>query len=375
MRPAGFRREGIGSRFPLPLGPLLGRPRGEFRWPGETWLAFETGRAAIGWLLDALGLGAGDRALLPAYICDAAVAPFNLRGVGVDFYRVRPDLVPDGADAAARLTPATRLLMVVHYFGFPAERGVLGTLPVAPHLIRLEDWVQSALSEGALESDGFGEYRVLAFHKILPLPDSGLLIRRAGVPAPPHTPPLRAPRPGFFGRRLVAKALKSVAVALSGGAPRPLYRPLFDAAERAAGGGVPARMSSLSRRMLERTAVSHVVARRRDNFRWLADALARGSGVSLLRKDLPDGVCPLGLPLRVANRDRVLHHLIANRVYAPVHWRLPEAVDPAAFPEAAKLAAEEITLPVDQRYGRDEMAYVARTLAEGVRRGEEGGKG
>jgi dTDP-4-amino-4,6-dideoxygalactose transaminase len=265
--------------------------------------------------------------------------------------------------------------LVVHYFGFPIEEQVLNRMPEAEGLIRVEDYVQGSLTERALEPGSFGDYRVLAFHKVLPLPDSGLLIRRGDVPEPPNAPSLGPPRWGFFGRRLLAKTLKALSVALMGGAPRPLYRPLFDAAERAAGAGVPARMSSLTRRMLERTEVSQVVGRRRDNFRWLADALPPTSGVSLLRKDLPEGVCPLGLPVRVANRDRVLDHLIANRVYAPIHWRLPEAVGAAAFPEAAQLSAEEITLPVDQRYGRAEMDFVARTLLEGVRRGEKEGEG
>jgi hypothetical protein len=77
----------------------------------------------------------------------------------------------------------------------------------------------------------------------------------------------------------------------------------------------------------------------------------------------------------VARREGVLSHLIAHRVYAAVHWRLPEAVDPAAFPEAAALANEEITLPIDQRYGRVEMGFVARTLEEAVRRVGRGGEG
>jgi hypothetical protein len=62
-------------------------------------VATETGRAAIGWLVEALGLGPGDRALLPAYVCDAAVDAFLVRGVATDFYRVGLDLRPDGADA------------------------------------------------------------------------------------------------------------------------------------------------------------------------------------------------------------------------------------------------------------------------------------
>ncbi|MDP3937144.1 MAG: DegT/DnrJ/EryC1/StrS family aminotransferase [Deltaproteobacteria bacterium] len=373
MKHAGYRREGIGSRFPLDLPALLGPARDEFRWRDDRCVALETGRAAIGWLIDALGLGPGDRALLPAYVCEAAVAPFRLRGVDLDFYRVGANLVPDGEDATSRLTPRTRLLMVVHYFGFPASREALSGMPEAENLVRLEDWVQGPLSAGALADESFGDYRVLAWHKILPVPDSGLLIRGAGVPPPPHSPPLRAPRAAFFGRRLVAKSLKALAVKITGGAPRGLYRPLFDAAESAAGAGAPVRMSRFSRRLIERLPLGAIVRRRRENFRRLADALSDLPSLTLLRSDLPEGVCPLGLPVRLPDRDRVLARLVAARIYPPVHWALPAEVDPAAFPEEAALAAEELTLPVDQRYGAEEMDFIAGQLREALAREGQGG--
>lgn len=375
MSVAGFRREGIGSRFPLEPGALLGPARGEFHWPASNGAGLETGRAAIGWLLDALGLGPGDRALLPAYLCDAAVAPFRRRGVGLDFYRVSASLEPDGEDACARVTPATRLFMIVHYFGFPLRREILSRMPRNPDLVRLEDWVQSPLSAGALSEESFGEYRVIAWHKVLPLPDSGLLLRRPDVPPPPNSPPLPPPRLVFFGRRLLAKTIKAITVRLFGGAPRDLYRPLFDAAERAADTGVPGRMSQISRRILERMPLASIVTRRRENFRGLAAALSDVSGVTLLRSELPEGVCPLGLPLRVSHRDAVLGHLVRARIYAAVHWALPAEVDRAAFPESASLSDEEITLPVDQRYGAEEMAFIARTLREAVSRARPAGGG
>ncbi len=366
MSERGYLREGIGSRIPLDLGALARAPREPFPWPPRPWVALETGRAAIGWLIEALGLGSGDRALLPAYICDAAVAPFRARGVPVDFYRVGEDLVPDAADARARMTPRTRLFLVVHYFGFPIDGRVLAGMPSGGSLVRLEDWVQGSLSRGAYAAEGWGACRVLAYHKVIGVPDSGLLVMRPDAPPPPHAPPLGAPRAAFFGRRLAAKALKAVAVALAGGAARPLYRPLFDAAEEAANCGVLSRMSGLSRRILDRTSASAIVARRRENFRRLERALRDVEGVRMLRTDLPEGVCPLGLPIRVARRDAVLAGLLSRRVYAAVHWRLAAGVDPGKHPEAALLAAEEITLPVDQRYDGENMDYVAGALRESL---------
>jgi hypothetical protein len=50
--------------------------------------------------------------------------------------------------------------------------------------------------------------------------------------------------------------------------------------------------------------------------------------------------------------------LVANRVYPPVHWDFPKEVDLESFPESARLAKEELTLPIDQRYSLRHMDVI-----------------
>lgn len=77
---------------------------------------------------------------------------------------------------------------------------------------------------------------------------------------------------------------------------------------------------------------------------------------------LQDGTVTLGYANRLKNRDVVIDKLAAHRIFAPVHWLLPDEVDRNKFPESAKLADSLLTLPIDQRYGPDEMNYIADIL-------------
>ena len=91
-----------------------------------------------------------------------------------------------------------------------------------------------------------------------------------------------------------------------------------------------------------------------------------GNRVESLFDHLPDGSVPLGYVIRLKNRDTVKEKLAANRIFAPIHWSLPQEVDRKRFPDSKMLADSLLTLPIDQRYGPDEMNYIADTLKKMV---------
>lgn len=69
---------------------------------------------------------------------------------------------------------------------------------------------------------------------------------------------------------------------------------------------------------------------------------------------------PLGYVLRLDpdRRDRVLHGLHAQRIFAAVHW--PKILGgPESFPRETLWTRELLTLPCDHRYNVGEMARIA----------------
>lgn len=77
------------------------------------------GRAALLMALRAVapGLRAGDRVCVPDFICRQVVDAVRQSGADPVFFPIRRDLVVDAAAFRATLTPQTRAVIVVHYFG------------------------------------------------------------------------------------------------------------------------------------------------------------------------------------------------------------------------------------------------------------------
>jgi dTDP-4-amino-4,6-dideoxygalactose transaminase len=76
---------------------------------------------------------------------------------------------------------------------------------------------------------------------------------------------------------------------------------------------------------------------------------------------LPDGVCPLGFPVKCTERNKLKERLISQQIYPPIHWTLPQHIT-EHFPELQKLSSSILTIPCDQRYGLSDMKRIADIL-------------
>jgi perosamine synthetase len=94
-------------------------------------VAVSSGTAALHVAVLALGIGAGDEVLVPAYTFPATANVVALAGakpVLVDVDPVTMNIDPE--DAARRVTPQTKAVLAVHLFGRPARLEELPGLPV-----------------------------------------------------------------------------------------------------------------------------------------------------------------------------------------------------------------------------------------------------
>jgi hypothetical protein len=217
----------------------------------------------------------------------------------------------------------------------------------------------SLIESGRPPVGGLGRLVVASLRKIAPLPDGGLVFARD---EPIVVPPLARGDNRAAGLRLTGLLLRH----LLGTADEPtgaeeMSLALLAAAERqldqdAAGSA----MSNLARRILGATDLAEALARRRVNFRRLAEAFRDEPRLAVIGQPLfsalPDGVSPLTFPLRVAAgaRDRLRAALRQRRVFCPVHWPLPDDAA-AADPGARRLSQDMLGLPLDQRYRPDDM--------------------
>lgn len=101
--------------------------------------AFDSGRTSLYAILSSLDLPSGSEVLLQAYTCVAVPEPVlwaNLKPVYVD---INEDLTMDAADLEKKITSKSRVLIIQHTFGMPADVDGLVAVARKHNLFVIED--------------------------------------------------------------------------------------------------------------------------------------------------------------------------------------------------------------------------------------------
>lgn len=288
-----------------------------------------SGRAAIALALEALGIGRGDRVLVPTYHCPTMIAPVVARGA-------EPVFFPTDATGCAILdaldpsrASGARAMIAAHYFGLPQPMAKVRAFCNDHNVALIEDCAHAlfGVSEGR-PVGRWGDYAIASLTKFLPVQEGGCL---APAPRPGQT---RALVPASFGvqlrgavnaieigahfRRLNGlnlplRGLFAIVAALrrngSGGDPdeapvesSDVTRWLADFAPESLVARAP---SAWTRWMAGHVHRGRIVALRRRNYVILGKLVADLRGVRALRPDLPDTAAPYVFPLWVDDPERI----------------------------------------------------------------------
>ncbi|OGZ26838.1 MAG: hypothetical protein A2365_01415 [Candidatus Nealsonbacteria bacterium RIFOXYB1_FULL_40_15] len=129
-------------------------------------ISFNSGRSALMAILKNLGLREGDEILSQAFTCNASVNPviwLKLKPVYVD---CSDDFNMDTEDLKRKITPKSKVLIIQHTFGNPAEMDELLEIAEANNLIIIEDCAHSLGSEYKGKKTGtFGKASFFSFSR------------------------------------------------------------------------------------------------------------------------------------------------------------------------------------------------------------------
>ena len=118
------------------------------------------------------------------------------------------------------------------------------------------------------------------------------------------------------------------------------------------------RMSRLTENLLHGVDYGHVKAVREENYARLHRALRGFNGLKLR-----EGPGTFMYPLLLENGAEVRKKLQAERIYIPTLW--PDVFDWCAEGEPEyEMANNVLPLPIDQRYGAEDMEYVAEEIGK-----------
>jgi dTDP-4-amino-4,6-dideoxygalactose transaminase len=283
-------------------------------------------------------------------------------------------LDPDRAESLCKLHDPD-LLYVIHYVGWPQPMPALVDLCRRREMLLVEDCALALLSAlGDRPLGTFGQWAVFCLYKTLSLPNGALLVQNGNRLESLERLRLRsAGAASVLGRtlELLLQRLRGRSNAL-GAALLAMKR----AMGRAAGalnvpragvgeigfdlGHVDLAMSRLSERLLSRFDLDEIRRRRIANYRWLTGLL--NDHVTPVFPELPDGVCPLFLPVIVGDKHAACEELHARGVAALEFWNHSVESGSEMSAAARYLRAHVLELPIHQDVNPAQLAFLARQV-------------
>lgn len=342
------------------------------RWlPAGPRLLTSNGRSALLAAFRALKVPEGGKVLLPSYLCDSVVAPVRAHGAMPVFYPVSTRLEPD-VNAVKRILSKgeTNLLVVIHYFGYPMMGAVeLRRVAADFDIPVIEDCAHALYSrcnDQPLGSESGAA--VFSFRKSLPIPEGGALVlsSKAGS-LPESSVHWKWTELKGLLRETVYRLESGLGFSLRAqlltkeGVLSLAYRRNNRISSRIEGG-----LGRISHHILGVVKPSEIVARRRRNFLYLSRALEElHTKVRPLYASLEPGICPLGLPVLVEDREIVRHALARQGIGVRMFWDvLPEELPLGNFPDSVFLRDRIMVLPVHQDIREYHLDHIVRTLKE-----------
>jgi dTDP-4-amino-4,6-dideoxygalactose transaminase len=303
------------------------------------------GTDALVLALRALGIGAGDEVIVPAFTFAATAEAVVLAGATPVFADVEADtLTLDARSAATLVGPRTRALLPVHLFGHCADMEPLRALAERSALRIVEDAAQAFGARWRGRAAGaLGHVAAFSFFptKNLGAPGDGGLVTTADARLAERVRALRA-----HGAR-AAHVHESI--------------------------GCNSRLDELHAAVL-RVKLPRLAAwndRRRAIAARYRAAIAAGSGVVAPVEREGARHVYHQFTVRTARRDELASRLEAAGIERAIYYPRPLTAQPAyarwargRLPEAERAAREVLSLPVHPWLTDDEVERVAAVLAE-----------
>ena len=136
-----------------------------------------SGRAAIELALRVLGVGPGDKVLVPTYHCPTMIAPVVRSGAEPAFYPITASGSVDLKWLRRGNVAGARALLATHYFGVPQPLSELRAFCDAERIALIEDCAHACfgMSEGAAVGS-WGDLAIASLPKFFPVPEGGLIV-------------------------------------------------------------------------------------------------------------------------------------------------------------------------------------------------------
>ena len=264
----------------------------------------------------------GKKMLLPGYIGisvnegSGVFDPLDDQQVETEFYRVNPDLSVDMDDFKAKIgTGNIKAALIIHYFGFlRSDIQSIAALCRENNILLIEDCAHTLTStHDGIPLGQFGDFGLFSLHKILPVPDGGIL---------------RINNSDYFST------------------------PPLDESDQIS----PATLKAFCSARLEQ--ISQV---RRRNYQLLAGHIAHLPGIEIMYPELAEGIVPQSFPILIQHLSReqvyfamiekgvrviALYYKLIEQIKSVIH--IPDKRDPIICNVTRREDVQRVIMSMDQ---------------------------
>lgn len=295
--------------------------------------------------------------LLPAYICGSVVKAYQEK-FSLVFYHIRKDFTVDMDDIEGKIYENITAVYVMHYFGQLQSKEFLDYLRKKKEqygFIIIEDTTHSIFTEKRT----VGDYCICSLRKWFPIMDGGVLYSEKSL----RNIPIEGIAAKELSESLTAMILKNLHIQGKVNC-NELYRRIFAEEERKLDRQQNVyNISAISNILLKYFSVSDLIEKRRKNYKEIEKVLQESNIEAVLGQG---EYVPLSCPVYIVERDEFRQYLTEHQVYCAVHW--PLAGTGLEKNETAKEISKHIlSLPIDQRYGREHIQYLTKIIKDYVR--------
>lgn len=335
----------IGGEFQIAVTDILNAENRHLETP-EVY-AYSSGRAALYQILKYLKQVKGvTSVLLPDYLCSSILVPVQKLGLEYIFYPIDEQLELQKKSFAELYKKGTAVLLI-NYFGLQDLSSQIKAISsIDENAVIIEDDVQAYYE--FKKPLGNVDFKFTSLRKTFAVPDGGLVKTKHNLP--------KVESPNMFGQYKAAAALlKSMR---EGNFNDNIYLEMFEKGESLIDDELECGMSLIAEKLYSYVDEERVKVRRLNNATYLLEQFKELGLKPLL--PLTEDHVPLFVPVVLKNRDSVRKAMFKQDIFCPVHWPL----DGMNVKRGELMSQTELSLIIDQRYGRNDMDNIIAVLKE-----------
>jgi hypothetical protein len=324
---------------------------------GDTVLT-SSGRGAISLLLQQID-PKYKTVLLPAYICDSVILPFDEQGYECYFYEVDKRLSPKTGSIKSYKNIGVFLHM--GYYGFFTNANLLKVLQDLKEqsVIIIEDITHTLFSK--FKRYELNDYYIGSIHKWFGIPSGGFIASDIIVKQDLLDPPNE-----FINLRVSSLQQKFEYMKSKKKSLKDAYLAGFRKAEQLLDNDTGIyRIDKTSDMIIRNIDIKDIENSRRLNFEFLLKHLNDIRGIEVIFKNIENNVCPMFFPIYVRrDRDKLRSDLITKEIYCPIHWPIPNQLVGYLNSTIKNISDSILSIPCDQRYCIDDMRRIINSIKE-----------